>query len=349
MSLKHGVLLVSLLGLAFVTVACPMAIDEEELAQTPVASPSPGAAIVTPSPIAPVETASPVAEATEDCGGVNPEDRIPTPPAVDPPEAFAPIPFVADIELEALLREILGQDIDSYSVVVKNLADGSGVMINADQEYYAASLFKVAVMYEAFHERSLGLLSFDEELMVAPYYATFDLGTHVFPTCSTATVEQLLAAMMSVSDNTSAVMLQDKVGSRHINEAMEALGLKTTRILEDKLPATAADMALLMEMIAMDEAVDPQASQEMAGLLASERVDNGLRAGVPQDTLVAHKTGNWVNATHDVGIVYSPAATYVVAVLSDKGFGDHADKVITQLSRTVWEYYNGALGEGEGE
>jgi len=152
--------------------------------------------------------------------------------------------------------------------------------------------------------------------------------------------------MMSVSDNVSAVLLQDRVGSANINRSLEALGLATTRLLPDDLPTTAGEMAILMEMIARGEAVDEAASQEMVNLLASEEIDNGLREGVPQGTLVAHKTGNWSNATHDAGIVYSPGATYVIAVLSET---DHETRLTTEVSGAVWEYYNGAAGSEEGE
>ncbi len=349
MSLTHRLLGAAMMALAVITVACVVAIDDEELAQTPVASP----VAVTPLPApTPAEGPSPAVEVTEDlsaCGDADIEARLEAPPEVESPPRFDPIPFVPDAQLEGRLRALLGDEIESYSVVVKNLADGSGVSIEADRPFYAASLFKVSVMYEVYHQRSLGLLSFGEEMLVTPYYVGFDLGTRVFPVCSTVTIEQAVSAMMSVSDNTSAVMLQDRVGSRHINEAMAALGLSTTRLLEDDLPTNAGDMALLMEMIALGEAVDTTASMEMAGLLASEEIDNGLAAGVPEGTLVAHKTGNWLDATHDVGIVYSPATTYVIAVLSDKGFEDHANILITELSRAVWEYYNGPLQEGEGE
>jgi hypothetical protein len=34
----------------------------------------------------------------------------------------------------------------------------------------------------------------------------------------------------------------------------------------------------------------------MVNLLAGEELDNGLRAALPPDVLVAHKTGNWTNA-----------------------------------------------------
>jgi len=120
-----------------------------------------------------------------------------------------------------------------------------------------------------------------------------------------------------------------------------------------------------MEVIARGQAVDAGASQEMVNLLASEEIDNGLRAGVAsaeggpaaggdgEGTLVAHKTGNWSNATHDAGIVYlpagqagSPAATYVIAVLSEKAY---ETELTAEVSRVVWEYYNGPAGGEEGE
>ena len=272
-----------------------------------------------------------------------PSERLRSPGPVATPSAFEPLPFATNAALEARIREVLGDQIDSYAVAVKNLADGSGAAVNADKTFYAASLFKVTVMFEVFHQRSLGLLNFDERLVVTPYYASFDLGTLPVAVCETLNISEALAYMMSISDNTSAALLQDRAGSANVNRAMAALGLSTTRLLSEDLPTTAADMALLMEAIGRGNAVDGAASQEMVNLLASEEIDNGLRAGLPAGTLVAHKTGNWSNATHDAGIVYSPGATYVIAVLSDRAY----ETALTQeVSRVVYEYYNGAGAPG---
>jgi beta-lactamase class A len=61
---------------------------------------------------------------------------------------------------------------------------------------------------------------------------------------------------------------------------------------------------------------------------------------------VAHKTGNWSNATHDAGIVYAPGATYVIAILSDKSY---ETELTAKVSRTVYEYYIGDASHAEGE
>jgi beta-lactamase class A len=356
--------LAAALGLALLLVACGIAIEEEETTPEPgqpvvIVRPTPG------TPAATVEPATPSSAGMPSCYQPTPQEpavegtpeppseRLRSPGPVPEPRPIEPLPFASDRALEDALRQALGDEVEAYGVVVRSPDDGGGAAINPDKVFYAASLFKVAVMYEVFHQRSLGLLSFDERLLVTPYYAGFDLGTLPVEVCQTLSVGEALGYMMSISDNTSAVLLQDRVGSANINRSLAALGLTTTRLLPDDLPTTAADMALLMEMIALGKAVDAEASQEMVNLLASEEIDNGLRAGVPEGTLVAHKTGNWSNATHDVGIVYLPAgqagapgAAYVIAVLSEKAY---ETELTAKLSQVVYEYYTGDVGHEEGE
>ena len=78
----------------------------------------------------------------------------------------------------------------------------------------------------------------------------------------------------------------------------------------------------------------------MLTLLLSETVNDRLPALLPPDTPIAHKTGNWVNATHDAGIVFSPGATYVIVVLSDLGFEEDGVTPIARLSHAVYDYFN---------
>ena len=82
----------------------------------------------------------------------------------------------------------------------------------------------------------------------------------------------------------------------------------------------------------------------MLDLLASETLADRLPALLPEETQVAHKTANWSNATHDAGIIYSPAADYLIVVLSSRGYENHPGDTIAALSRLAYEYYN----EGEG-
>jgi len=338
-----SIALVAVLALAsLLSLACPMAIEEtaEETATPDIVRPHATEPVdLTPAPTEAAEPQCPIPyPAATPPPESTPPFRITPATTVETPTPYEPLPSHRDETLERLLQEQLGDEVDSYGVVVKNIADGSGAAVNPDKLFNAASLFKAAVMYEAFHQRAAGIISFDTELVVTPYYDSFGLGPRLTAVCQSLTVGEALVAMMAVSDNAAAVMLQDLVSSRHVNASMAALGLTDTRLLEDGLPTTAQDMALLMEMIARGQAVDRAASQEMVDLMSLESLNDRLPALLPEGTLVAHKTANWSDATHDAGIVYSPKAVYVIAVLSDK---EYEAKPIAELSRVVYEHYNG--------
>jgi beta-lactamase class A len=254
-----------------------------------------------------------------------------------PTVTYTPSPDRQDAALRSLVLDVLGAEAPAYGVVIKDLATGRGTSLNADRIYYAASIFKLFVMYEAFRQESLGIFELSDELVMTPYYDAFGLGPRQTELCQVLSVDTALQAMMEISDNAAAVLLQDLVGSSNINQALGALGLEDSRLLTDDLPITAGDVALLVEAIGRGEAVSRPASEQMLELMAREQFDNGLRAGTPRDVTVAHKTGNWTNATHEAGIVFAPAGSYVMVVLSDK---DHQTRLIEELSRRVYDYFN---------
>jgi beta-lactamase class A len=260
----------------------------------------------------------------------------PLPPRIEVP------PLAPDDELDRIVRGLLGDDAGRYAVVVKDLRDGRGVAINADRLFYAASLFKLEVMYEIMRQAEAGAISLAESYNVSDYYAKFGLGPHLIVQCEDVTLDRALGAMMSVSDNAAAVMLQDRAGPRNINNSMQALGLAATALLpENTLPTTAADIALLLEAIARGQAVSPAASQGMTELMAQEKINDRIPQAVPPGTIVAHKTGNWQNATHDAGIVYGAKSTYVVVLMSDVGFDGDAAAVQRAIMQAVWAHFEG--------
>jgi beta-lactamase class A len=268
--------------------------------------------------------------------------RLPQAEEVAPPQRLQYESIVREKGLEEAILDLLGDNEERHAVIIKDLSSGRGVAINAERLFYAASLFKLQVLFEAFHQREQGLIDFGERYIASDYYAEFGLGPHLIEQCDEVTVGRLLEAMMSVSDNVAAVMLQDRVGPRHINASMTALGLEVTGLFPDALPITGADVALLMEAIARGEAVGEQASKEMTDLLAMEKVDDRIPAALPDGVPVAHKTGNWENATHDAGIVYGERSTYVFVLLSDIGFDGDAGAVQRDVVRAAWEWFEGS-------
>ena len=254
---------------------------------------------------------------------------------------FRPLPFVRDPGLEQVVLAAIGDDTERFAVLVKELEHGRGAAVDIGRSFYAASLFKPWVMLEAFSQRDAGLLDFGERYIVSDYYGEFGLNPGELEVCDEVTVGEAMERMMALTDNVAANLLLDRVGAGNVNSALRRLGLSDSGFPgDDSLPTTAADTALLLEAIVAGGAVSEAASDEMLALLEAESINDRLPALLPKGTRVAHKTGNWEDATHDAGIIVSPGATYVIVVLTDFGFQDGGAARIARLSRMVYDYYN---------
>ena len=260
-----------------------------------------------------------------------------------PIDGYQPIALVPDPALQDVIEDAIAGEEEHFSIVVKRLDNGRGAEVDPGRLFYPASLFKVWVMLEAYHQRDAGLLDFAERYVVSSYYESLRLNAGELVPCSTVTVDEMLHAMITVSDNVAANMLYDRVGYANANETLRQLGLGYSGLLTGgDLQTTASGMATVFEAIGRGEAISPGASQEMVAVLQSGGINDRIPALLPPGTPIAHKTGNWDNATHDVGIVYSPNATYLLVVLTDYGYQEDGASEIASLSRAVYDYYNPA-------
>jgi beta-lactamase class A len=225
-----------------------------------------------------------------------------------------------------------------FGIAVKDLGTGYTVLLNETFPFEAASLYKLPVMYEVFRQREEGLLTFREEMTIGADDAAMDLGTLFWPVGTRITVGTGLERMVTVSDNSTAVMLAKKVGTWKINEDIEGLGLNRTWIQGSQLATSALDMMRLLELIARGEAVDAQSSAEMVHLMSRQQVRNRIPVLLPPEVVVANKTGNWESAAHDVAIVYGPRSTFILAFLAD-GITDF-DGVYEAMSRSARNVYD---------
>ena len=245
--------------------------------------------------------------------------------------------LVADARIAEAIRDALGTDSGHYGVVVKRLRDGRGESLNADREFYAASTFKLAVLLEAERRLSAGTLQLDDRLQLTAEDVTEDLGTLGkldLAADGSLSIRAALEAMVTVSDNSTAVELLHLLGAGNIDATLAELGLQHTSVNTRDLPTTAGDMALLMEAVVTGKGMSEGARRDARELLLRQETRDGIPAGLPAGVNVGNKTGTWEGATHDVAFVEAPSGTYVITVLSDKDW-DWAP--ISRVSKAVFD------------
>ena len=121
--------------------------------------------------------------------------------------------IVPDATLASLLdHALLGVD-GEIGVAVKDLSSGRGAILSGDLELPAASLYKLPVLYAVFDAG----LKMAEELPITDDALSYDAGTMELGAGETLSVAEALERMITISDNTSAVMLGGRVGPSRVN------------------------------------------------------------------------------------------------------------------------------------
>lgn len=274
-------------------------------------------------------------------------------------------------ELRPALDERIARHQGTVGLVVLDPRTGEELAIRGDQPFPTASVIKVPVLVEVFHQIEQGRLGLEDPLLVLA--ADQRPGSGVLRFLSTPhqlTVKDAAFLMIALSDNTATNLLLDKVGLRSVNARMDTLGFPGTAIFAEVFGrdattiapdssaafglgvTTPLDMARILGMIYRGEAVSGEASSEMVAMLrqqfyGGERIPRHLPGG----TAVAHKDGS-VNASRsDCGIVYSEPRDYVLCVFTDENedrswrLDNDAHVLIADVARMVHEHL---VGEVEG-
>jgi beta-lactamase class A len=159
----------------------------------------------------------------------------------------------------------------------------------------------------------------------------------------TATAAVAAACMLALAPRAGG---QDAPLAGHIEalvKASGAEGMDVRRGVEDNVAfragqnntTTASALLVLLDAIARGRAVSEAASREMVEILQRQRFNEGIPAGLPPGTAVAHKTGSITRIQHDAGIVFSPRP-YVPVVLV-RGLQDEKQghALIASITRAV--------------
>lgn len=266
-------------------------------------------------------------------------------------------------EIERVLRELIDESGAKAVAVVVEALDGGGprVAIEADRVFHAASTMKVPVLVELYRRAEDGDLSLDDRLVVRNGFVSIGDGEpYVLDPADdseltlydregeAASLHELAYLAITQSSNLATNMLVDLLDPVRIGGAMDDLGCPAVVVLrgvEDDAAwaaglnntVTAAGLARLMAAIARGEAAAPDACEEMLEILRDQAFNEGIPAGLPEGTRVAHKTGSITGHYHDVALVQPPDGDAYVLVVLTEGLdeNDAAPALVARIARAV--------------
>ncbi len=133
--------------------------------------------------------------------------------------------------LEEQIKDIAEGLKGTLGVAVKNLKSGEEAMVNGDDLFQLASVFKVPVIVTLYRQVDSGKFDLDERVEMTEYEKVPGSGVlrELTPGLE-LTIKDYRTLMMMISDNTATDMLVDLVGKDNVNNTMLELGLQRTKI-----------------------------------------------------------------------------------------------------------------------
>ncbi len=273
-------------------------------------------------------------------------------------------PKVYQSSFEAQLAALTEASQGRIGVAAMDLSTGQTVDVLGAQRFPMASTSKIAIaatFLEGVEQRRWSLTS-QFPLMVAVRSAANS--TPVAPVQAGESMQaiELIELMITRSSNPATDALLAAVGGpQAVNDWARRAGISDFRIDRDIAtlvrddgdvdPATVIDYRDSATPLAMVQLLSGlyrgkwlQARHRDVILGAMERCKTGKRripALLPENAMVAHKTGSLYNTSSDVGIVWTPEGRAIAVAIYVTGQGSRLNREtrIAQLARAIYDGY----------
>lgn len=265
-----------------------------------------------------------------------------------------------DKQLRAKLQEAVSGFNGNIGIYVKNLRTGKTVSINADTIFPTASIVKVPILLGIMDKIQRGELQYDSSLTYKDsllYEGSDILGS--FKSGEKILLKKVILLMLTTSDNTASLWLQSLAGKgTRINEILESLGLKSTRV-NSRTPGrennrtqygwgqtTPAEMGAIFEKIYRNEIFSAAACERMMRCLGRNYWDEDEAISQIPPTIEVFSKNGCVNASRsEVLLVNAPHNPYIFCIFTKNNkdiswtHENEAWAMARKVSKLLWEYF----------
>lgn len=238
-------------------------------------------------------------------------------------------------KLQAQIQSAIDASGAEMGVALIHVESGDALHINADAGFPMASVLKIPVLCEAFHQMAAGAFALDDRWELT--YPLKNIGSGILTYLNNGlqpTVRDLLTLMIIISDNTATNRCIDAAGGfAAVTARMRDLGLRQTelnRYTIGRIPddpnfkeniTSARDLATLLELVWTRRAARDETCAAILDVLGRQQLRQRLPRWYPDTVKHFGKTGTTANpregwaARNDSSLLSTPNGTVAMACL----------------------------------
>jgi beta-lactamase class A len=258
------------------------------------------------------------------------------------------------------IENVIGDSHADVGIAFATLDGAAHWFYHADDSFHAASTMKVPVMIELYHQVREGKVRLVDGVTVRnEFHSIVDGSPYKLDPVDDSEAElykaegetrklsELCELMITQSSNLATNLIIEKLGVENIRATVHALnadGMNVLRGVEDgkayekglNNTTTARGLMTLMTAIGNGKAVDAAASQQMIEILLRQTFNDGIPAGIPEGTRVAHKTGEITKIHHDAAIVLAPRPFVLVILVRGLAEKKESSALMVAITRALY-------------
>lgn len=231
-------------------------------------------------------------------------------------------PGSVHVKIGDIIYEYANKINGSVSIYYKNLATGESVLVDEDNKYYMASLYKVILTLFILDQIKSEKISLTDKVGSPPLVL------------STA-----LKKIISESNNEYALALANDYSWKAIESyTKQKVGVGFS--LDKNLETNVGNIGLLFEHIALSVEMTDGQSGYLLDLLNQQTRRSKLPKYLPEHIYTHNKTGEYDGYSHDAAIIYTPKANYVLVFMSKSVIPADTNEKMAQMSKSIYDILN---------
>lgn len=235
---------------------------------------------------------------------------------------------VSDKWLSEQVKTLSTQKSTKFAISIKPLSQQGPDMVMNSHKMPSASLIKIPILIEAFHQKNQEMLDFNEQVIIRHSQTVEGGSVYNLPDGTILTISQLLELMIVQSDNSATNILIDKLGMSSVNAMIKKLGCPDT-VLQRKMMdfeavkqgrqnyTSVKDMTKILEKLYSLQCLDPESDKAMLEILQRQEDNTIIPAQLPHHIKIAHKTGELDGMNYDCGIIYGQSHDYILCIMAE--------------------------------
>jgi len=275
-------------------------------------------------------------------------------------DAFPTYSPLKDALTSYVNETVSGGRATDISIYFRDLNGNKWIGVNTDHKFALASMLKVATVLAVLRagEEDNNIvatrITLDPKIKLTSQDQAYYPPANQLVLDEPYTIAELMWHQLVESDNDAETTLEAYIGQDKVKTVYNDLSLPIPANSGMEDDDTAQQYSRLFRVLYSATYLSRSDSQAVLDLLSRTTFDQGLVAGVPAGTTVAHKFGeavvpvgsastttsvqvSGVNELHDCGIVYYPGHPYFLCVLTKGNDFPVLASVIKDVSALTWK------------